>query len=153
MKPRKDYIVLNGTEGSANGNNIQFLLQPHMFRNYSANDNMTIKLISYSFSFEFGSASQGGHSNIRADIACRNEYRSSGDVFLASQTYIYELIGAEHYFSSNEMICSAEIDCEPFTEINLGLYIGSTQMVLSTAERNDTQFVFEIEYTPKFIAP
>ena len=146
MKPRKQYILLNGTQGSLDGNNVKFQLQPHMFRNYEANDNMTISLKAFFFSVEFESAEQTGHVHVRSDLTNRNMYDSTSSVFLASQLYKYDLVGATHYLSSAEMVYSPEIDCEPFNEITMGLYIGNVQLTPDAAEKNKMNFLFEIEY-------
>jgi|DEB0MinimDraft_6_1074348.scaffolds.fasta_scaffold31700_2 hypothetical protein len=151
MKPRKDYIVLNGAQGSLDGNYIKFQIQPHMFRNYedSPDMDMTIKLVSYSFTHDFGVAVQGGHTAIVADISNRNVYDSSSNVFMASQVYKYELVGATHTISSDSMVYSAEVSCQPFTEINFLIHLGNTEITLLAGELLDSQFVLEIEYRKK----
>jgi hypothetical protein len=148
MKPKTDYIILNGSDATeGDDETIQFVIQPHMFRNYVENCDMTIKLVSYTFEHDnFTVPIIPSHTHVKCNIGNNNIYDSSVGVFMASQRFISTLIGGDYWLSSGGMNYSSKIHCAPFSDINFGVYVGSAILDLTAGEITDVQFVLEVEY-------
>jgi hypothetical protein len=146
-KPKRNYMFLNGSEAEADGSLIKFAIPPYAFVNHDPDKKMTIKLISVNWHINIGAANTGGVYNITTQISNRNAYSNNSQVWLASGPFQYQLVGAStHYRYSEPIQVSAELACEPFTEISFAIYPSETPITFTGGEINSSSFVLQIDY-------
>ena len=145
-KPKRNYMFLNGVDASADGNLIKFAIPSYAFLNYDPDKKMTIKLISANWYKDIGAADIGGVYNITTQISNRNAYSTNSQIWLASGGFQYQLAGATHYRYSEPIQTSAELACEPFTEISFAIYAQANATTLTAGEIDNSSFVLQVDY-------
>jgi hypothetical protein len=145
-KPKRNYMFLNGAQAEADGSSIKFAIPSHAFLNYDPDKKMTIKLISANWYKDIGAVDVGGVYNITTQISNRNAYSTNSQVWLASGVYKYQLVGATHYRFSESIQTSADLACEPFTEILFDVKPSENSITFTAGEIDSSSFVLQVDY-------
>ncbi len=151
-RPRKDYIVLSSAYGAtASDGSYRWQIQPHMFRNWRPNDQMTMKLMASQFEAPVDGANDlyGRSIVVCCDVICINqEIMGSGKTTLAIIPGFYENSGAGPLIVPTKPGVAPELYVDRFNSITISCHTNNLLDITSTVSpaTGTAQFLLEINY-------
>lgn len=148
----KDYIVLNGTDASVEGNYLAWNIPPDYFKHWEHNDDVYIKLSGCTFigpSTSAGSSLTLSQAVIEGDtISTQNQTNTAGKTLFAIQPVTFQ--GDENggtVFANNAPHSAPQYKTDRFQKIRLGVNNFDLEGLMVISDYKSLFVaVFEIEY-------
>lgn len=146
----KDYIVLNGNEGSLVSNNrLQFNLAPHYFPNLPQDGNADITMKLNSILFRIATVDNDavdGTCIIDTNMGFGNMTSTDGVAVLGiAEVFMKTATGGTQYVSPVKLQNDIKLKISKFSTIQIGVYYEDAYLDLSENQANFTA-ILEIEY-------